>query len=246
MSEENKNLGEEINEENKVVTDNDEILEFQKEVMGKLDNPLVVHKKSDSSYEEDTSAFEMNQTHNDEERPTLERHRFRKEPKKRGSNLAVVLFLLIVAAGVFAGLYYTGHTPFNRQEKTSETVTVTEEETTNLTDKYVGKIVVKDTYIFVDGVEVEGIQGLQEALKYVTPSPTAYEIVIEHANSEFLNDNVYNILTDLGFFSDKTVVTHIDKTGLMSAEEIAAEEAATAKETVPETETAEETEPVSE
>ena len=79
MSDDIKTNGEDI----KPLTDNEEIKEFNKEVLGKLDSPLVVHIKGDASYEEDTSAFEMNETHTDEERPTLMRHRFRKEKKSK-------------------------------------------------------------------------------------------------------------------------------------------------------------------
>ena len=242
-----------MSDENKIVTDNDEIKEFQKEVMGKLDNPLVVHKKSDASYQEDASAYEMNQTHNEEAKPTLERHRFKKEPKKKGNSITVLLLVLILCAGVFAGLYYTNHLPFQK-EKVTTTQAVTEESTTDIVQKYQGTIVIKDTYIFVNGLEVNGIEGLQKTIKYDEASPTAFEIIDEHANTDFLNYDVYPLLTDLGFFGDKTVVTHIDKTGLMAQEELdaiaeeeaaanAAEEAATA---TTEEVTEAETEPVSE
>jgi len=209
-------------------TDNDEIKEFQKEVLGKLDSPLVVHKKSDASFEDDGAAFDMEMTHNEEAKPTLERHRFKKDPKSKGSGVLTVLIILVIIACVFAGLYFTGHLPFGKNEDAvSETETVAEE-TTSIEEKYTGTIVVKDTAIFVDGYEVDGIAGLQDALKYLDASPTAYTIINEHADSDFLNYDVYPILTDLGFFGDKTVVEVREKTGLMTAEEIAEAEAATA------------------
>ncbi len=206
------------NEENKPLNDTEEIKEFNKEVLGKLDSPLVVHKKGDASYEENTSAFEMNETHTEEERPTLARHRFKKE-KKSKKGLLVFVFIIFLLAGVFAGLYYTGNIRFNKEEATSApeaSVTTTTETTTSLEMNYKGKIVVKDVYIFVDGVEVDGIEGLQRELKYVKASPTAYEIIDEHANADFLNGEVLKELEKMGFFTKDTVITHIQKTGLVA------------------------------
>lgn len=223
-------------------TEIEELDEVKEEVVNKLDNPLIVHKKGDASYEEDTSAYEMNQTHNEDEAPTLERHRFRKDPSKKGSNRTVILLLAIILVCVFLGLYCTGHLPFGKEETTAPTAE-TVEETTDISEKYIGKIVVKDTYIFVDGVEVDGISGLQNAIKYTDASTTAYEIIDEHADADFMNYDVYPILTDLGFFGDDTVVTHIEKTGLMSEEETTVAETTTA---APETTTAAATEAVSE
>lgn len=215
MSDDIKTNGEDI----KPLTDNEEIKEFNKEVLGKLDSPLVVHIKGDASYEEDTSAFEMNETHTDEERPTLMRHRFRKE-KKSKKGVFVFLFIVFALAGVLAGLYFTGNITFNgREEPTTEVVETTTETTTSIEENYKGKIVIKDIYIFVDGEEVDGIQGLQNALKYVDPSPTAYEIIDEHANSDILNGEVLLILEKMGFFDSTTQIKHIEKTGLIAEAE---------------------------
>lgn len=215
MSDDNKTNGEDI----KPLTDNEEIKEFNKEVLGKLDSPLVVHIKGDASYEEDTSAFEMNETHTDEERPTLMRHRFRKE-KKSKKGVFVFLFIVFALAGVLAGLYFTGNITFNgKEEPTTEVVETTTETTTSIEENYKGKIVIKDIYIFVDGEEVDGIQGLQNALKYVDPSPTAYEIIDEHANSDILNGEVLLILEKMGFFDSTTQIKHIEKTGLIAEAE---------------------------
>ena len=51
----------------------------------KLDSPLVVHKKGDASYQEEGNEVSMQNTHVDEDSdaPTLERHRFKKEKKKK-------------------------------------------------------------------------------------------------------------------------------------------------------------------
>ncbi len=215
-----KNTEAEIEKQNKK-SDIDEIKEFNKEVLGKLDSPLVVHNKDDASYEESTNVYEMNETHSDEERPTLARHRFKKE-KKSKAGLIVFIFFVFILAGVVAALYITGNLPVGSNKNVTEPTTVaqvTAEPTTTIEDNYKGTIVIKGVHIFVDGYEVKGIEGLQDELAYVTPSPTAYEIIDEHANSDFLNGNVLLILEDMGFFDKTTKVTHVEKTGLMAKSE---------------------------
>ena len=228
MSDEVKNteeVTEDITESEKekknIKSDIEEIKEFNKEVLGKLDSPLVVHNKEDASYEESTNAYEMNETHSDEERPTLARHRFKKE-KKSKAGLIVFIFFVFILGGIAAALYITGNLPVGSNKNVAEPTTVaqtTEEPTTTIEDNYKGTIVVKGVHIFVDGYEVKGIEGLQDELAYVTPSPTAYEIIDEHANSDFLNGNVLLILEDMGFFDKTTKVTHVEKTGLMAKSE---------------------------
>ncbi len=232
MSDENKiteemmdNIIQEVKEEQKsaddekqkIVTDNDEIKEFNKTVLGRLDSPLIVHKKGDASYEESTAAFEMNETHTDEARPTLTRHRFKKE-KKNHSGAYTVLIIVVLLAVAFAALYFTGNIKFEKNTTTvSEPETEsTTETTTSLQEAYKGKIVVKDMYIFVDGEEVDGIAGLQDALAYETPNPTAYEIIDEHANADYLNFEILPIMEKMGFYDSATVITHIAKTGLIA------------------------------
>ncbi len=209
---------------------NAELKEFNKEHNVTLDSPLVVHKKGDYSYEEKTDDYEMNETHTGEERPTLKRHRFKKE-KKKSKLPYVIITLIVILAAVFAALYYTGNITFGPKETTTKPTT--ESTTEDLLVKYKGTIVVKGTYIFVDGKEVNGIEGLQDALKYEDPSPTAYEIIVEDENTEFLNLEVLALLEDMGFFKKGSQVTHLDKTGLMAA----AETTAAADEVVSETET---------
>lgn len=226
-----------ISEYKKVITDNDEIEELNKTVLGKLESPLIVHKRSDASYEESALNLEMSETHTDEDRPTLMRHRFRKNRKQKHVGLKVFILIVVILAAVFAALYYTGNITFNTKETTKKTTETTTEITTSLEEAYQGKIVIKNTYIFVDGAEVNGIEGLQNALKYEDPSPTAYEIVIEGSSEDF-EDDFYNyevlpILQNLGFYDESTVVTHIESTGLMAAAEtttaLAAAAATTAK-----------------
>jgi hypothetical protein len=216
-----------IVESEPIITVNDEIDELNKEVLGKLESPLIVHKKSDASYEETANNLEMNETHTDEERPTLIRHRFKKDPKKKHRGLKIFVVVIVVIAVVFAVLYYTGNITFDSKNTTTKPTVSTTETTTSIEQAYQGKIVIKNTYIFVDGVEVDGIDGLQKALKYQDPSPTAYEIVIEGSaddfDDSFYNYEIYPVLQDLGFIDESTVVTHIVSTGLVADEETTTE-----------------------
>lgn len=211
----------------KIITDNDEIAAFNKEVLGQLESPLIVHKKGDASYEDCSVAFEMNETHNEEVRPTLKRHRFKKTQKKRGGTLKVFVVVVVVLASVFAGLCYSGTINISNignsaTESTTDDIDTTQS-TTSIEEKYKGTIVVKKNYIFVDGVEVDGIDGLQKALKYKDASTTAYTIIIEGTaddfSENFYNYEVYPYLLDLGFIGDDTNVEHIHSTGLISENE---------------------------
>ena len=238
MAEETKN--EIVKEEATAQSLNEEIKEFNKEHGVTLDSPLVVHKKGDVSYEENTDAYEMNETHTGEARPTLVRHRFRKE-KKNSNKPYIIIGAIVIIAAVFAGLYYTGNITFGEKETTTKPTT--ESTTEDLVAKYKGTIVIKNTYIFVNGLEVNGIEGLQRELKYDDPSPTAYEIIVEDENTDFLNLEVLALLEDMGFFTDETQVTHLDKTGLMAREEMttAQDEVVTEPETKAPTTTEKET-----
>ena len=196
----------------------EEITEEKAECAPELDSPLVVHKKGDASYKESKSYVEMNETHAEDDTPTLNRHRFRKEHKgHRG--LIIVLVIIVVLSGVFAALYYTGNIRFTNQETTKAKKTTQTETVTSLEEQYKNTIVIKDTYIFVDGVEVNGIQGLQKALEYEDKSTTAYTIIDENANSDFLNFEVLQILQQMGFYGSDTVITHKESTGLIAYEE---------------------------
>lgn len=204
-----------MSEENKKVDMSDDT---------QLDSPLVVHKKSDASYQETASEIVMNETHTEDDGPTLERHRFKKDSKK-GSKGWIVLVVIIIIAAVFAGLYYGGVIKFDKNNTTASTTESTTESTTlSLQEQYKGTIVVKGTYIFVDGSEVDGLNGLQKKIKYDDPSPTAYKIIDEGANNDFLNYNILPLLQSMGFYGEDTVITHIESTGLMSKDEIAAQQ----------------------
>lgn len=216
---------EEIKKAEKILTDNDEIAAFNKEILGELEPPLVVHKKSDTSYDNNNnSVLEMNDTHIDDTKPTLTRHRFKKDNKKNGKSAVIVIFIAVVIVAVFAALYFTGNISLNNSKRNPQSSSQTSETTTSLQQKYAGTIVVKGMYIFVDGTEVDGIQGLTESLKYLDKSTTAYEIIIEGTQnsyeSSYYNSDILSCLTQLGFYGDDTKVEHVDSTGLMSKDEI--------------------------
>ena len=191
----------------------DEIREEQ------LDAPLVVHKKSDASYQDGGINVDMNETHIEEEKkPTLERHRFKKDPNKKSNKAPVVILIIVIIAVVFCALYFTGNISFGNKSAT-KTTTETTTATTSLEEAYAGTIVIKGTYIFVDAQEVDGIEGLQEALKYTDKSTTAYKIIDESADSNFLNNDVLPLLMNMGFYDKNTEIVHQGYTGLMAAEE---------------------------
>ena len=204
------------NDINNETIENEEIISQESE---RLDNPLVVHKKGDASYDDSVNAVEMNDTHTDDDSPTLTRHRFRKEKKGHGG-LVAVLIIIVILAGAFSALYVTGNIKFlNNNETTTVKKTTTTEASTSIEELYKGTIVIKDTYIFVDGSEVKGIEGLQKALEYEDKSTTAYTIIDENANSDFLNYDVLQILEQMGFYGEDTVITHKTKTGLIAEAE---------------------------
>lgn len=184
-----------------------------------LDSPLVVHKKSDASYKDGVTHIEMNDTHDEDEGPTLQRHRFRKDPNKKSKKGIIIPIIIVIIVAVFCALYFTGNISFDKNETTTTTET-TAEVTTSIEEAYQGTIVIKDTFIFVDGYEVNGITGLQNELKYVDPSETAYKIILENENADFYNFDVLEILTKLGFYGVNTVVEHTPRTGLMAQSEM--------------------------
>lgn len=211
---------EEFAKAEEILSASEDIARQNKEELEQLESPLIVHKLTDASYEETASGVEMEETHADDDGPTLERHRFRKEQKNSSKGWKILLFVVLVAVAVVAGLYYGGVIDFGKQEPTSEATTEkTTQATTSLEQAFKGKIVVKDIYIFVDGVEVDGIEGLQKALKYEEPSPNAYEIVKENANSNFLNNDILPAMLDMGFYDETTVITTIASSGLIAYEE---------------------------
>lgn len=184
-----------------------------------LCSPLVVHKKSDASYSETASKIDVNETHESDDGPTLRRHRFRKDKSKNSNKALVVIMVLIaVLVGVFCALYFTGNISFKKQIQTTTKPAVAQE-TTSVEEKYADTIVIKCTYIFVDGIEVDGIEGLQDALEYEDRSTTAYSIINENADDHFINYEILPLLSDMGFYDEKTIITRQGYTGLISKSE---------------------------
>lgn len=184
----------------------------------KLDSPLVVHKKDDASYQETAREFDMNATHTDDESgdvPTLERHRFRKE-KKSHKGVWFLFALIAVAVAVVCALFYSGKLSFKEPETTAkpERTYVTEEE-----NKFEGIIVIKGTYIFFEGEEVDGISGLEREIKYLDKG-TKFVVQDENADSNFLNLDVLSLLSK---YEINYEITHIVSSGLMSKYEVVAE-----------------------
>lgn len=182
----------------------------------KLDNPLVVHDKNDASYYNSDENLEMEKTHEKIETQHLKRHRFKKNNNSKSKKVITFLILFAVLTVVFCVLYFTGNITFNKETSESITETVSES-TTTIEQAYAGTIVVNDTYIFVDGIEVNGIQGLQQALRTKIPSTTAYVIINENANSAFLDDEILPILLSMGFYDENTEIQHKNQTGLVPA-----------------------------
>lgn len=181
----------------------------------RLDSPLVVHKQTDSSYQETASEVSMQSTHTDEESEdtaTLERHRFRKE-RKRNSHPVLFLAVIIIIAAVVGALIYSDSIPFGREETTEEqTVKSYTQKTEN---EFEGTIIIKGTYIFFEGTEIDGIQELERNVKYLDEG-ASFVIKDEHADSDFLNNEVLPVLSQYGITYE---ITHIESSGLIAANE---------------------------
>ncbi len=183
----------------------------------RLDSPLVVHKKDDASYQEFASEISMNATHTDEESagtPTLERHRFKKKKKNKKWPLVLIAFIAIAVA-VICALHYNGY--FDKsEEETSESQR--KSYVTQAVNEFEGIITVKGTYIFVEGEEVDGIKGLEKAIKYLDEG-TSFIVQDENADSNFLN---FDILSILSKYNIDYEIKHVVSTGLMSKYETTA------------------------
>lgn len=191
----------------------------------KLDSPLIVHKKSDASYQETAGEITMSSTHSDDEDAevaTLERHRFRKEKKHRKWPF-VLLVLVVIAAAVLCALKYGGVFDSSPKETTADKPSmssyVTEPE-----NKFENVIVVKGTYIFFEGNELDGLEGLEKEIKYLDAG-TSFEIWEEQADSNFLN---FEVLVLLSQYNIKYEITHKVSTGLVSKYENVTAEPTTA------------------
>lgn len=176
----------------------------------KFDNPLVVHKKGDASYQEENNEVSMQNTHVDEDSdaPTLERHRFKKEKKKKKWPYVLVL-IVIAAVIVIAVLINNGTIKLPQKETTSQSVT---SYTTEAANPFKDTITIKGTYIFYEGAELDDIGSLEREIKYQDSDKT-FTVQDEHADSNFLNKEVLPLLTE---YKMKYNVTHIQSSGLIS------------------------------
>lgn len=179
--------------------------EFEEE---RLDSPLVVHKITDASYHETTNMAEAEQTHG-EDGVTLERHRFRKVKKKKKWPYFLMFTVVIVA--LLCALYYSG--VIKPQEKDTTAPSTTEPpSTTSVADRFKDVITVKGTYIFFEGEEVDGLNGLEREIKYLDTSKY-FIIQDESADSVFLSEEIIPLLESYGF---KYEVKFIISSGLES------------------------------
>lgn len=191
----------------------------------KLDSPLVVHKETDASYEENNTELDVNITHIDEDTVTLERHRFKKVKKKSKAPYVFCAVLIIIA--VFAGLYFGGVIP-KFFDKVETTVPVSESsESTTEENRFKGIITVKGTYLFFEGKEINGTEDLISEIKYANEN-TSFIIQDENADSIFLNDEILPILTS---YNIQYEVKFIVSSGLMSVNETTASDSTTQAQT---------------
>lgn len=191
----------------------------------KLDSPLVVHKETDASYEENNTELDVNITHIDEDTVTLERHRFKKIKKKSKAPYVFCAVLIIIA--VFAGLYFGGVIP-KFFDKVETTVPVSESsESTTEENRFKGIITVKGTYLFFEGKEINGTEELISEIKYANEN-TSFIIQDENADSTFLNDEILPILTS---YNIQYEVKFIVSSGLMSVNETTASDSTTQAQT---------------
>lgn len=174
-----------------------------------LDSPLVVHKVTDASYRETENIVDVNITHIEEETATLERHRFKKE--KKSSKWPVIITFLVVVIAVFCYLYFSG-TIGNFAGNETTTAPVSENYTV-LENPYEGIITVKGTYIFFEGEEVDGIEGLTREIRYLDAG-TQFVVQDDNADDTFLNEEVLPLLSDYGI--DVTEVRYVVSSGLTS------------------------------
>ena len=175
-----------------------------------LDSPLVVHKVTDASYHETENNVDVNATHIEEETATLERHRFKKE--KKSSKWPIILTFLVVVIAVFCYLYFSGSLA-GIGLGTAQTTTEPETQAyTLLENPYEGIITVKGTYIFFEGEEVDGIEGLESEVRYLD-SGASFVIQDEDADSTFLYEEVLPLLQQYGI---QTEVRYVVSSGLTS------------------------------
>ena len=179
--------------------------EFEEE---KLDSPLIVHKVTDASYIDTAVKVDVEYTHGEEGNSTLERHRFKKVKKKKKWPYFIMLAVIIVAA--VCAFYFRG-AKSPAENKTTEP-TVQESFTFSVEDRFNNVITVKGTYIFFEGNEVEGLNGLEKEIKYLDKK-TVLTVQDESADQLFLGEEILPMLDSYGI---KYEIKFIISSGLKS------------------------------
>lgn len=165
--------------------------EFEEE---KLDSPLVVHKVTDASYIDTAVKVDVEYTHGEDGNATLERHRFKKVKKKKKWPYFLMLGVIIVA--VICAFYFRGSKdPVDN--KTTDPVT-DNNVTINIEDRFNNVITVKGTYVFFEGNEVDGLNGLEKEIKYLDKN-TVLTVQDESADQLFLSEEIIPLLKSYGF-----------------------------------------------
>ncbi len=183
----------------------------------RLESPLVVHKESDASYKETANEVQVDVTHIEAETATLERHRFKKEPKKSKAPVVISL-ILIIALAVGAYLYFGKG--FSFKKTVDETSTEPQASAYYVPDEnpFEGIITVKGTYIFFEGTEINGVEELISEIKYLDEG-TNFIVQDESADPTLLNEEVLTTLTNYGMTYE---VKYIISSGLISQYETTA------------------------
>lgn len=180
--------------------------EFEEE---RLDSPLIVHKITDASYRETASVVDVDATHGDSDgSATLERHRFKRVKKKK--KWPYVLVAVVAAVAVFCGLYFGG--VFKQPEPVKETAATRPTYLTEPENKFKGYITVKGAYVFFEGEEVDGLNGLSREIKYL-PEGSSFIVQDENADDTFLGQEILPLLDEYGI---KYEVKFIVSSGLKS------------------------------
>ena len=94
-----------------------------------LDAALVVHKKSDASYNGNATDVEMNDTIVAKDTDTLVRHRFKKDKTNKSKGKYFVLLGVFVVIAILCGLYFSGSFAPDNEDVTTTTQPTTTEPT---------------------------------------------------------------------------------------------------------------------
>lgn len=189
----------------------------EREERQQLDNPLVVHKESDASYNGCPNLQMLTQTRDEDEvRPTIERHRYKKKKKNpnRAKAITIVLLSAVVIVCVCVVVYFVRG---NVAQRTPDDGESTSESTTeSLQERFRNTITVQGTTIFFEGEEMTDVAELRNYLSLL-PLDTQVIIQDEHADTAFLQ-TVQETVYACGFEKDPDV-QYIQSSGLVPQSE---------------------------